>query len=178
MDLRISKFLINARKSAVQWLLITSWILTGLEVFLHPTPLSRVDQSRASCDQKKENTGTHCKDQRDRLPIPQDSLLGSSCAPWIRRLVRYLEFVELTFHSLMNKLQIHRVYRNMWDPFQEWTESIKTMNILPIWSSLKFITLYYSIMHLEFLKDYETLIGQLQACVQTEASHFKGLLRR
>lgn len=92
MHLRISKFPINAGKSAVQRLLITSWILTRLEVFLHPTPLSRVDQSRASCDQKKENTGAHCKDQRDRLPVPQDSLLGSSCAPWIRRLVQYLEF--------------------------------------------------------------------------------------
>lgn len=78
----------------------------------------------------------------------------------------------------MNKLQIHRVYHNMWEPFQEWTEGIKTMNILPIWSCLKFITLYYSIIPLEFLKDHETLIGRQQACVQTEASHFKGLLRR
>lgn len=63
----------------------------------------------------------------------------------------------------------------MWDPFQQWTNGIKAMNILPIRSCLKFITPYYSIMRLELLKDHETLIGQLQACVQTEARAISGV---
>jgi len=70
--------------------------LTRLKVLLHPPPLPRVDESRASRYQEEYYAGANREDQGTSLPVPQQVALARGFSPLPRIMCRLDRKVSVT----------------------------------------------------------------------------------